>query len=144
MKLRRLHMIWALAAILFLSFSSDESSFKVVGETSMKMVLSLDQKIELAEMKIQNLSERPISLVWERTDNTLKAGWDYSMCAYGKCQIGIPTTGVLNKILPGKTGFIAIHLFPKGVTGSGKVAFTLYDKYHPEFKENVEFAVEVN
>jgi hypothetical protein len=143
-KLKRLHIVWAIASLLFLSFSSGESSFKVVGDKSMKMVLSLNQKIELAEMKIQNLSDRPISLVWTRIDNTLKSGWDYSMCAYGKCQIGIPTTGVLSKILPGKTGFIAIHLFPKGVTGNGKVAFSLHDKYHPEFNEKVEFIVEVN
>ena len=135
--------ILVLLPLAFLSLKPDTSSFEIIGDTSMAVVLTIDQKLELAEMKIKNLTDKPVVLRWTRVKNTLKDDWDYSMCAFGKCQIGIPSGGILKKIAPGKTGFIAIHLFPKGVKGKGKVSFKLQDTANPQFQEEVEFLVEV-
>tara|TARA_B110000285_G_scaffold232237_1_gene302829 strand:- start:349 stop:504 length:156 start_codon:yes stop_codon:yes gene_type:complete len=44
------------------------------------------------------------------------------MCTYGECQIGIPAGAALKKIESlEKNGSIALHVFPKGKTGKGKV-----------------------
>ena len=78
---------------------------------------------------------------WERVENTLPIEWDYSMCAFGKCQIGIPTGGALKLISPGKPGFMAIHVFPKGIKGKGTVQFKLFDSRDESKFEVLEFHI---
>lgn len=65
------------------------------------------------------------------------------MCAYGTCQIGIPTTGEISAIKKGETGFIALHLFPKNTTGVGNVVIELIDINSSKSRATIKFIIEV-
>lgn len=122
---------------------SNPTNFKIIGRPTINISISSEDKIELAEIKFKNTTSKDLLLNWKTTDLTFLKEWDYSMCAYGKCQVGIPKKGTLRKIPAGKTGFIAIHILPKGNKGSGLVKFDLYDPKNQNQRVRLRFNVEV-
>lgn len=126
-----------------LSLSNVPKSFEVIGESAKTIVLEENEKLEISEIKFKNTTEQNLSLKWTLVENSFPKEWDYSMCAFGKCQIGIPKGGTLRKLLPGKSGFMAIHVFPKGNKGQGVVTFKLEDPTHESASELLVFKVKV-
>jgi hypothetical protein len=118
-----------LALLLFFSFSvstviAAKLPFEIVGGVTVKNHhLKNGEDLKISEFKIKNTSDHPLRLSWTRIENSLPEGWDYSMCAYGECQIGIPRGSALKTIAIGQTGFIALHVFPKKIKGEGSVQF---------------------
>ncbi|MBT5401987.1 MAG: hypothetical protein HOL28_00940 [Crocinitomicaceae bacterium] len=141
MRLVKIYLFVALA-ILLISFNLvDAQSFKILGNGVQNITIDRNGKLELAEIKFLNTTQTDLYLNWERVENTLPIEWDYSMCAFGKCQIGIPTGGALKLISPGKPGFMAIHVFPKGIKGKGTVQFKLFDSRDESKFEVLEFHI---
>jgi len=133
-----------IASAVLMSWQLSTSSFSVVGDSIVRLSINKNEKLELAEIKIANNTDGQLELKWSCLVNTLPSGWDYSMCAYGKCQVGIPEFGTLRSIGPGKTGFVAIHVLPKGIPGNGRVKFKLIDPINNANSEIVEFRVSAN
>lgn len=129
---------------LMLSALSDvPRSFEVIGESVKTVVLDNAGKLELIEIKFLNTTNNNLELKWTRLENTFPKQWDYSMCAFGKCQVGIPKGGVLRPVHPGKSGFLAIHVLPKGSKGEGVVKFRLFDPKDERNGQMLEFRVRV-
>lgn len=126
-----------------MSLTSDSAGFVIVGGRWKNMTLKLGEKLELCEIKIRNTGNKSLTLNWKTLKNTFPKEWDYSMCAYGKCQVGVPDHGSFRPISPGKTGFIAIHIFPKNQKGRGVVEFNLIDENNPAYSERVGFDIAV-
>jgi len=118
-------------------------TFKVIGTTTNTELISSDGKLEISQFRIKNLAKAPLIIKWNTLENSLLKQWDYSMCAYGECQIGIPKSKAMKKIEPGETGFIALHLFPRNTVGNGKVVFELSDSNNPENLQKVVFDITV-
>ena len=108
-----------------MSWQLSTSSFSVVGDSIVRLSINMNEKLELAEIKIAN-----------NTDGQLELKWS--------CQVGIPEFGTLRSIGPGKTGFVAIHVLPKGIPGNGRVKFKLIDPINNANSEIVEFRVSAN
>jgi len=135
MRLVKIYLFVALTIVLVSFNLTDARSFKILGNGVQNSTVDRNGRVELAEIKFLNTTENDLYLHWERLENTLPIEWDYSMCAFGKCQIGIPSGGALKLISPGKPGFLALHVFPKGIQGQGTVQFKLFD---PKDKSNFE------
>jgi hypothetical protein len=132
-----------LLAFLSQSYVVKDATFAVAGGDTRKEVLKKEGKLDISEIRIKNTSNQPIRIKWTRIENTLPDYWDYSMCAYGKCQVGIPSGSVFKSIKPGDEGFIAVHVFPKKRTGEGKVVFELSDIDNPNYLKRITFLVSV-
>jgi hypothetical protein len=118
-------------------------SFEVIGESVKTVVLDKKSKLELVEIKFLNTTSENLELKWTRLENTFPKEWDYSMCAFGRCQVGIPKGGTLRPVYPGKSGFLAIHVLPKGSKGAGTVRFKLIDPADERSAQILEFRVRV-
>ncbi|MBL4625073.1 MAG: hypothetical protein JKY42_08035 [Flavobacteriales bacterium] len=129
--------------ILLMSFIVDDVTFEIVGSDIQVEVLKKSSELDISEIKIKNTSDQPIRIKWTRIENTFPDYWDYSMCAYGSCQIGIPKGAVFKEIKPGEVGFIALHVFPKNKTGEGRVVFELTDLEKPGYSKKIIFQVTV-
>lgn len=134
---------WLTICFLISTLAYGQCSFEVVGSNTDSINVSANGKLELADFKIRNTKNHPVILKWELIQNTLSDSWDYSMCAYGQCQVGIPNSGNIKQIDAGKTGFVALHLFPQGVPGKGVVTFNLIDTANPSCVQAVTFQVNV-
>ena len=141
MKLLNLLFVFSLCSAFYID---NPKSFKIIGKKRQNISIDVTDKLELAEIKFKNTTNHEISLCWNTKQLDFPDGWDFSMCAFGKCQVGIPKKGSLKSIAPGKNGFIAIHVFPKKIKGEGVVEFELFDSKNPQKSESVIFNVRVN
>ncbi|KIX22468.1 hypothetical protein SY27_01070 [Flavobacterium sp. 316] len=125
-----------------LAFSQSKPTFSVVGNAINKESLSKNKRLDISKIKVENISNKPIYLVWETIYNSFPKEWDCSMCQHGACQIGIPKGSVFNKLNADQQGFIAIHVIPAKKAGKGVVKFKIYDKANPDYSEILTFEVE--
>lgn len=128
---------------LFNSFAQNKPTFSVVGNATNKESLLKNKRLDVSKIKVENISNKPIYLVWETISNTFPKEWDCSMCQHGACQIGIPKGSVFNKLNADQQGFIAIHVIPTNRVGNGIVKFKIYDKANPDYVKILTFEVEV-
>lgn len=136
--------IYALLLFAFASgFAQNKATFTIVGSDYNKERLTKDKRLDISKIKVQNISNKPIFLVWETISNTFPKAWDCSMCQHGACQIGIPKGSSFSKLNPDQHGFIAIHVIPENTAGHGIVQFKIYDKQNPEDAKIMTFEVEV-
>jgi hypothetical protein len=133
--------------LILLSFTwtlaQSKPTFSVVGNATNKESLSQNKRLDISKIKVENISNKPIYLVWETIYNSFPKEWDCSMCQHGACQIGIPKGSVFNKLNADQQGFIAIHVIPAKKTGKGIVKFKIYDKANPDYSEVLTFEVDV-
>ncbi|TRX37227.1 hypothetical protein FNW52_04485 [Flavobacterium sp. ZT3R18] len=136
-----------LKIIVLLSFSfafaQNKPTFSVVGNATNKESLLKNKRLDISKIKVENVSNQPIYLVWETISNTFPKEWDCSMCQHGACQIGIPKGSIFNKLNADQQGFIAIHVIPTNRVGNGIVKFKIYDKANPDYVKILTFEVEV-
>ncbi len=127
----------------FILFAQNKPTFSVVGSAKNKEVLKKEERLDISKIKVENISDKPIYLIWETVYNSFPKKWDCSMCQYGACQIGIPKGSFFKKLNPDQQGFIAIHVLPVNTVGTGVVKFKIYDKENPEYAEILIFEVEI-
>jgi hypothetical protein len=125
------------------SFAQNKPTFSVVGNPTNKEKLLKNKRLDISKIKVENISNKPIYLVWETVSNTFPKEWDCSMCQHGACQIGIPKGSAFNKLNADQQGFIAIHVIPVNKSGNGIVKFKIYDKANPDYAKVLTFEVEV-
>jgi len=125
------------------SFAQNKPTFSVVGNPINKEKLLKNKRLDISKIKVENISNKPIYLVWETVSNTFPKEWDCSICQHGACQIGIPKGSVFNKLNADQQGFIAIHVIPVNKSGNGIVKFKIYDKANPDYAKILTFEVEV-
>lgn len=133
--------------LILFSFScvlaQKKPTFSIVGNATNKESLLKNKRLDISKIKVENISDKPIYLVWETVYNTFPKEWDCSMCQHGACQIGIPKRSAFSKLNADQQGFIAIHVIPANRTGIGIVKFKIYDKAYPEYAKILTFEVEV-
>lgn len=122
-----------------------EDSFNIIGgniidENVRTDTVQISKRLDIAQFEMENITSKPIHLSIKRLQNSFPKEWDYSMCAYGQCQIGIPEYVTLKTIEPGAKGFVAIHVMPMKKKGIGIVQFEITD-VHSSQKEQITFNV---
>jgi hypothetical protein len=132
-----------ISGFIFINLGPTTDGFTLVGSSKNEIVISTAEEVEKSEFTLENSSSEPINLAWRKKSNSLVAGWQYSVCAYGRCSIGIPDDGVFKTIQPGKTGFFALHLFPKEIVGNGKLEIEVFDPNYPEIAQLLVFDITV-
>ncbi|MCP2027888.1 hypothetical protein L1276_003048 [Flavobacterium sp. HSC-32F16] len=134
-----------LIILLYFSFSSAQTkpTFLVVGNATNKESVLKNKRLDISKIKVENISNEPIYLVWETVSNTFPKEWDCSMCQHGACQIGIPKGSAFSKLNADQQGFIAIHVIPSNKKGNGIVKFKIYDKANPDYAQILTFEVDV-
>ncbi|GAA4773856.1 MULTISPECIES: hypothetical protein [Flavobacterium] len=125
------------------AYAQQKPTFLIIGKDSNKEILSKDKRLDISKIKVENISNKPIYLVWETLSNTFPKEWDCSMCQHGACQIGIPKGSSFSKLNPDQQGFIAIHVIPDNTPGHGIVKFKIYDKQNPSYSQIMTFEVQV-
>lgn len=73
-----------------------------------------------------------ITFRWELLDNTVPADWDYSLCDYTTCYIGIPEKSDMKRIsleesTNGTKGFLKINVLTANSNGSYIMRYYVYD-----------------
>lgn len=141
--MKQLYFYWILLFSISISFAQNKPTFSVVGTAVNKESVLKNKRLDISKIKVENISNKPIYLVWETVSNTFPKEWDCSMCQHGACQIGIPKGSSFNKLNPDQQGFIAIHVIPANKIGNGTVKFKIYDKANPKYAQILTFEVEV-
>lgn len=78
-----------------------------------------------------NISGAPLNLGWTLISNNLVAGWDFSLCDYNTCYIGIPASGTMATVPAAGQGFLGVNVDPTNISGTGVVRIYVYDVTAP-------------
>lgn len=78
-----------------------------------------------------NISGAPLNLGWTLITNNLVAGWDYSLCDYNTCYIGMPASGTMATVPAAGQGFLGVNVDPTNISGTGIVRIYVYDMTDP-------------
>jgi hypothetical protein len=84
-------------------------------------------------IEINTPTPQAITYKWIRLSNTFPASWSYSLCDYGNCAVGIPSSGTMSPISQtdaenGTIGFLHLNLTVGENYGQGKVEIYVYDE----------------
>jgi len=83
-------------------------------------------------IKITTQVPQAITFGWELVSNTLPLGWDYSLCDYTNCIVGLPSGSTMTPIsLPeseaGVKAFLKLNVSTGQIYGQGKVEIYVFD-----------------
>ena len=124
-----------------------------IGVSAQNFVYSngMDQEFEsttlttaVLDIYMETPSPQDITFRWEVITNTLLPGWDYSLCDYNNCYVGIPNYGTMTAISmaemgSGIQGFLKLNLDPGTDYGVGFVNFKVWDLAFPDQVDTVSF-----
>lgn len=89
-------------------------------------------------------SPEAITFKWELIENTVPADWDYSLCDYTTCYIGIPDKSDMKRISleeakNGIKGFLKINVLTANSNGSYVMRYYVYDSADYDRGDTVSF-----
>lgn len=87
-----------------------------------------------------------ITYKWEKIENSLLGDWDYSLCDYDNCYVGIPENGTMKRISEtdaqgGKKGFFKLAFLSTNTDGKGVVKVYVYDSADYNRGDTVTFTL---
>jgi hypothetical protein len=101
---------------------------------------------DVTEFTVNIATDNPeaIGYAWKTVKNSLVFGWDFSLCDYNTCYIGIPTEGVMSPIskeeaMAGTKGFFKITFLGTQTKGQGELSFYVYDENDENRGDTVSF-----
>ncbi|MDQ3190241.1 MAG: T9SS type A sorting domain-containing protein [Bacteroidota bacterium] len=113
-------------AVCFFPFLLSAQNYTISPSATMNIDLQLDQYNGTQVSFLNNLN-RTLNLEWELISNDLVNGWDYSLCDYGTCHVGIPNSGVMDPVAEGDSGFVKMNLTPYQVDGTGQIKLIVFE-----------------
>lgn len=130
-----------LTIITFLGFSLKAQNF------TFNPAQHIDEEIQEENYSSHGISLittdlSPIHFQWSLLENTLPAGWSYSLCDLGGCYVGVPTGGTMSEIteqeaLNGVTGFLKLNITASTFYGEGDISFYVYESGNPSFGDTI-------
>ena len=101
---------------------------------------------QINEYDILFSTENPeaITFRWELLENTVPSDWDYSLCDYTTCYIGIPDKSDMKRISleeaqNGTKGFLKINVLTANSNGSYVMRYYVYDSADYDRGDTVSF-----
>jgi len=95
------------------------------------------------QVNIVNHKSTKLSMTWYLDTNSFLKAWDYSLCDFGNCFVGIPSGHQMDSISIGSSGFLKLNFSPQGIAGKGLVRMIIYETSNPSVKDTVLFSFNV-
>jgi hypothetical protein len=104
---------------------------------------------EIYDIKFTTPTPEDITFMWERVSDSFLAEWDYSLCDYTGCYVGVPTTGAMTPITMaeasnGTEGFFKMNIGHQGYNGDGLVEIYVYDSNDYNRGDTVSFHLSIS
>ncbi|MDQ3071764.1 MAG: T9SS type A sorting domain-containing protein [Bacteroidota bacterium] len=112
--------------VFFVSQATFAQSFTLEPSDKVSKFLTIGEGGDL-EIKIHNNTQTDLVLEWEKLSNTFHSDWDYSLCDFGNCYIGIPDYAVSSPIPIDGYGFFKISIYLEETAGTGQVSILVYE-----------------
>lgn len=116
--------------ILFISLCTTAQKNYIIQPSKHVIVDPIYNLLSVTDIYQENTSNQPIILKWKLISNNLQPGWDFSLCDYQTCYVGIPDSGVMDTVPPGEKGFLGLNVNPLEIKGTGEVIMFVYEDGH--------------
>ncbi len=123
--------LYIFVAILTVSLATQAQDFSYpLGQHLVETVT--DENFEGFRIDINTPAPEAITYDWELVSNSFPAAWSYSLCDYGGCAVGIPSSGSMTPITlsdaqNGVIGWFKIQLTTGPNSGNGEVKIYVHD-----------------
>lgn len=125
-----------------ISFASVAQTFKYPGGKTMDCEITTG--FNEYNMVFTTQLPEAITYSWEIIENTVPADWDYSLCDYTTCYIGIPANSEMKRITleeskNGQQGFLKFNVLTTESNGDYVAKFYVYDSMDHDRGDTVIF-----
>ncbi len=139
--------IYILSALIAICFSMNAQNFVYSSDQHIEDVIP--EPFSAYYINFTTPTPEAITFKFERIANTIPAGWDYSLCDYTSCYVGIPATGTMTPISladaqNGIGGYFNLSVNPKNVEGVGFLELYVYDANDHERGDTVSWTLTYN
>jgi len=125
--------LYIFAITVLMASASSEAQNLVYPQGQHLVETIVNTSFEYWTIDITTPTPEAITFNWTLISNTIPASWDYALCDYTNCHIGIPQSGVMSAISLnqaqnfGTVGFLKVNVTANLNYGNGKVVFYVYD-----------------
>lgn len=137
----------ALSIIFFVSVAMNTNAQTFVYSTPMHIDdVIYDDGYYIYGINFKTNRPQEIVYKWEKIENSLSPFWNYSLCDYTGCYIGVPDNGTMTLITQeeseaGKEGFFSLSINTGEIIGEGKLLLYVYDSNNPSSGDTVSFHI---
>ncbi|MFT4678542.1 MAG: hypothetical protein ACJAV7_002759 [Flavobacteriales bacterium] len=134
------------ALFLACAFGLTASAQNFNFSTEQHIDLIMTESSETSDIDFSTLSPQEVTFKWELVSNTMPADWNFSLCDYNDCYIGVPNLGTMITITleesqNGMEGFFILNTMTGGVAGGGVIELYVYDSSDYTIGEYVSWTV---
>ncbi|MFT7604742.1 MAG: hypothetical protein ACI8VT_002332 [Saprospiraceae bacterium] len=134
--------LYILVVLATLSFSSKAQNF--VYSTDQHIVETLTNPFTSHYIKFTTPSPEEITYKYEKISNSMPAEWDFSLCDYNSCYVGVPDLGTMTTITLVDSqnevgGFFNLTANSQGVSGEGTIVMYVFDSNDHERGDTVSW-----
>ncbi|MFT5777314.1 MAG: hypothetical protein ACI837_000246 [Crocinitomicaceae bacterium] len=134
--------LYILALLATIGFSSNAQNF--VYSTDQHIEGTLQYAFDIFDINFTTASPMEVTFGWQTISNTMPSGWDFSVCDYTNCYVGVPSSGTMVTItLPlatsGTEGFIKLTAGHSGINGDGTIEMYVFDVNDPANGDTISF-----
>lgn len=99
------------------------------------------EQANLCYIHFDNPSGDSLRLRWRRLEMSTPPDWTASLCDYGHCYIGVPTTALMDYIYDDIQGELKLVINPKTSAGSAWFWFRVAEEGNPENFQDVYYSL---
>ncbi|MFT5969982.1 MAG: hypothetical protein ACI8ZO_000487 [Flavobacteriales bacterium] len=106
-----------------------------------------DTAYEAWQIDVTTPTAEDVTFTWDLISNTMPTSWDYALCDWTNCYVGIPSSGTMTPISfadakDGTVGFFKINVTSGSTYADTKVEFYVYDSRDINRGDTVSFSIQ--
>ncbi len=132
--------------ILLLATGYSSQAQNLIFSTEQNIVEEMTEPSSSNYIRFRTPEAHVTTYRWTLIEENLPAGWDYSLCDYNDCYIGIPPTGVMETITlaqsqDGFEGFFSLSISHNDVEAEGYLELYVYDAIDSQNGDTVSWHI---
>jgi hypothetical protein len=136
--------LYSFCLVFALGLTAGAQNFNFSNEQHVDIILT--ENSETSDINFSTLTAQEVTYKWELVSNTMPAEWNFSLCDYNNCYIGVPALGTMITITleeseNGMEGYFILNTMTGGVAGGGVVELYVYDAADYTIGEYVSWTV---
>lgn len=125
--MKTLYTLCLLVGFAFTGFAQD-----FVFEGDQHVVIEMDSNFGSEYIYFTTPVPEAITYEFVKIEDTMPDAWEFSLCDYNNCYVGIPNSGsmvpiTLDEAENGQEGYFQLTTMNQGIAGSGSVELWVYD-----------------
>lgn len=126
--------------VLFTVLQAKSQTYTISPNDTLIVTAPANQ-LSIFDIYQNNVSGDTLNLAWNLVYSNIQAGWDFSLCDYASCYVGLPSSGTMSPVMSASMGFLGLNINPYSIQGTATVRIYVYDINSPSNGDTLTWIV---